>query len=169
MMSNIQRLLNPYGQPPIGKKPVNNEKNTTTNNNVQAQFAQQLIAAGIPAEVVQQGPQAVETYAQTNNIQLPPPPQGIVAGQATQPQQSTETNEREQFAQQLIAAGIPEGTVRQGPQAVEAYITINNIDRTTLPQPPQGNKTVIGGIGKVNLNQSNVLPAGSGGLLNFNA
>lgn len=168
MMSNIQRLLNPYGQPPINKKPVNNNGSQTANT-VQAQFAQQLIAAGIPAEVVQQGPQAVEAYAQTNNIQLPPPPQGITAGQATQPQQGTETDEREQFAQKLIAAGIPEGTVRQGPQAVEAYITINNIDRSTLPQPPQGNRTVIGGIGKVNLNQSNVLPAGSGGLLNFNA
>jgi hypothetical protein len=167
-MSNIQRLLNPYGQPPINKKTINNNSSQTANT-VQAQFAQQLIAAGIPAEVVQQGPQAVETYAQTNNIQLPPPPQGIGAGQATQPQQGTETDEREQFAQKLIAAGIPEGTVRQGPQAVEAYITINNIDRSTLPQPPQGNKTVIGGIGKVNLNQSNVLPAGSGGLLNFNA
>jgi hypothetical protein len=168
-MSNIQRLPNPYGQPPIGKKPIDNNKNTTPNTG-QAQFAQQLIAAGIPSEVVQQGSQAIAAYAQANNIQLPPPPQGIEAGQDTQQQGAGNDNEREQFAQKLIAAGIPETTVRQGPQAVEAYITVNNIDRSTLPSPPQGNRnTTIRGIGQVNLNQSNVLPAGSGGLLNFNA
>jgi hypothetical protein len=87
-----------------------------------------------------------------------------------QQSENTTVDSRKVFAQKLIAAGIPEATVFQGPQAVEAYITTHNIDKNTLPSPPSG-ATVNASrqFQGINLNQSNVLPTGSGRILNFNA
>ena len=87
-----------------------------------------------------------------------------------QPHNDSTANSRQLFAQKLIAAGIPEATVFQGAQAVEAYITANHIDKRTLPPPPSEQAFNTGsGFKSINLNKSNVLPTGGGRILNFNA
>ena len=102
------------------------------------EFQTKLEAAGVPSDIIAQGSNAVEEYADAHGIMLPTAPQRQEQNQSIFNQQSVGMNEQQgppaEFASELIAAGVPLSTVQQGKTAVEAYAEKNNI---TLPEPPE--------------------------------
>lgn len=110
----------------------------------------QLSTLGIPSEVIAEGPEAVEEYASENGITLPEPPAKAEEGlfdessktaESTKTDSSTSTSKsqpNEDMKQQLIAAGIPENVIAEGPGAVMAYANENGIDLPPPPALPEG-------------------------------
>jgi|GEM_PF-1368163 len=65
-------------QKPEGESLFENKRSQGQQNNAKeppAEFLSQLASSGVPADIISQGPEAVMTYCQENNITLPKPPE----------------------------------------------------------------------------------------------
>ncbi|MFA7658097.1 MAG: hypothetical protein WCY19_01540 [Candidatus Gastranaerophilaceae bacterium] len=97
---------------------------------------QKLKDLGIPEDIINQGEDAIEKYAQENAIDLT----SLQVKQTdetsqTQPINGASDKVKEDFEAQLTNLGIPTDVIKEGKEAVEAYAAQNGI---TLPQPPSG-------------------------------
>lgn len=90
---------------------------------------------GIPDEIIEQGEDAIENYAQENSITLP----------TSDEQEQKETPEvkgagdtaKQDYETQLEALGVPKETIAKGDDAVQQFAEANNIN---LPASSTGTK-----------------------------
>ena len=123
-----------------------------------AEFKQQLISAGIPEDVIAQGKQAVEVYAQENGITLPPPPQppqkpqgqSIFEQQMNQlkgngPQGAPPSGPPTEVVSALRAGGATEAEIAgiTGPADAEALAAKYGVSLPAPPAPPSGAQNIF--------------------------
>lgn len=87
--------------------------------------------------MIAKGPDEVKKYADENSIDLSSiqPPENDK--QDPKELNGSDSKIKEEFEAKLEELGIPQETIEQGKEAVEAYAAQNNI---TLPAPPSGAK-----------------------------
>ena len=100
------------------------------------EIKEKLTAAGVPDNIISQGPEAVKQHLDSQgltpeDIGLPAPPLGGPGGGAKGPPPN-----KEEIHAKLSAAGIPDNIIQGGPQSVRQYLEANNIDPQSLGLPP---------------------------------
>ncbi len=115
------------------EKPVFGENGNKMEKPSLEEITKEFESLGIPAEVVEQGPQAVKEYAEANGIDIPQGPSKDEAkGVEGEPKEPPA-----EMKQELEALGVPADVISQGKEAVMQYAQENGITLPKPSEPPQ--------------------------------